>query len=75
VVIEKFLSVENEFALREGLLLNSYFFLKKLGQSDQDAFGLDKSDVAVEQVPLVYQPVQRLELVRADLMLEEEEVH
>ena len=26
VVIEKFLSVENEFSLREGLLLNTYFF-------------------------------------------------
>ncbi len=64
VVIEKFLSVENELALKEGLLLNSYFFLKNLGQSDEKAFGLDKSDVVVEQVPLVYQPVQKLELQR-----------
>lgn len=64
VVIEKFLSVENEFALREGLLLNSYFFLKRLGQSDERAFGLDKSDVVVEQTPLIYQPVQKIELVR-----------
>jgi KUP system potassium uptake protein len=59
VVIEKFLSVENEFSLREGLLLNTYFFLKRLGQSDEAAFGLDKSDVAVEQIPLVYQPFQK----------------
>jgi KUP system potassium uptake protein len=57
VVIEKFLSVENEFTLKDGLLLNSYFFLKSLGQSDEQAFGLDKSDVVVEQIPLVYQPV------------------
>lgn len=64
VVIEKFLSVENEFALREGILLNSYFFLKHLGQSDEKAFGLDKSDVVVEDVPLVYQPVQKIELIR-----------
>ncbi|MBL7777101.1 MAG: KUP/HAK/KT family potassium transporter [Chitinophagales bacterium] len=64
VVIEKFLSVENEFALREGLLLNSYFFLKHLGLSDEKAFGLDKNDVVVEDVPLVYQPVQKIELVR-----------
>lgn len=62
VVIEKFLSVENEFSLREGLLLNTYFFLKRLGQSDEAAFGLDKSDVAVEQIPLVYQPVSKMEL-------------
>ena len=64
VVIEKFLSVENEFTLREGLLLNSYFFLKQLGQSDERAFGLDKSDVEIEQVPLIYHPVQNIQLNR-----------
>jgi KUP system potassium uptake protein len=64
VVIEKFLSVENEFSLREGLLLNSYFFLKRLGQSDETAFGLDKSDVALEHIPLVYQSVTNVELKR-----------
>jgi len=64
VVIEKFLSVENEFSLREGILLNSYFLLKRLGQSDEKAFGLDKSDVIVEQVPLVYQQITNIELKR-----------
>lgn len=64
VIIEKFLSVENEFSLREGMLLNSYFFLKRLGQSDEAAFGLDKSDVVVEQTPLVYQPNNKSIIVR-----------
>jgi KUP system potassium uptake protein len=64
VILEKFLSVENEFTLREGLLLNSYFFLKFLGQSDEKAFGLDKSDVEIEQVPLVYHRAQDVELKR-----------
>ncbi|HEX7414685.1 MAG TPA: potassium transporter Kup, partial [Bacteroidia bacterium] len=64
VVIERFLSVENEFTLRNGLLLKGYFLLKRLGQSDEKAFGLDKSDVVVEQVPLVYQPVHKFELAR-----------
>ena len=64
VVIEKFVSVENEFSLKEGLLLNGYFALKQMGLSDEKAFGLDKSDVVVEQVPLVYQPVQHVELKR-----------
>lgn len=64
VILEKFLSVENEFPVREGLLLNAYFFLKLLGQSDEKAFGLDKSDVVVEQVPLVYHQVQHVELTR-----------
>jgi KUP system potassium uptake protein len=64
VIITKFLSVENEFTLREGLLLNAYFFLKSLGQSDEKAFGLDKSDVEVEHVPLVYHRAQDIELHR-----------
>lgn len=64
IIIEKFLSVENEFALKEGLLLNTYFMLKGLGQSDEKAFGLDKSDVVVEDVPLVYHPAQEAGLVR-----------
>jgi KUP system potassium uptake protein len=66
VVIEKFLSVENEFALKEGLMLNAYFFLKNLGLSDEKAFGLDKSDVVVEQIPLLYQPAGKAELVRVE---------
>lgn len=64
VVIEKFLSVENEFTLRDGLLLNSYFFLKNISLSDEKAFGLDKSDVVVEQIPLVYQQSHAAELER-----------
>lgn len=64
VVIEKFLSVENEFAVREGLLLNTYFMLKRLGLRDEKAFGLDKSDVIIEQTPLVYHPIQKVELIR-----------
>ena len=64
VVIEKFLSIENEFALREGLLLNGYFFLKRLGVSDEKAFGLEKSDVEIEQIPLVYQPITNIKLNR-----------
>ena len=66
VILERFLSVENEFTLRNGLLLQGYFFLKHLGQSDEKAFGLDKSDVIVEHVPLVYHPVEKIELTRKE---------
>ena len=64
VVIEKFLSIENEFALRDGLLLQGYFKLKHLGQSDEKAFGLEKSDVIIEAVPLIVSPISHLDLVR-----------
>jgi hypothetical protein len=56
--------VDDEFTVREGLLLNSYFFLKQLGQSDEKAFGLDKSDVEIEQVPLVYHRAEQVALTR-----------
>jgi KUP system potassium uptake protein len=62
VVLEKFLSFENEFTLREGLILNGYFLLKRLGTSDEKAFGLDKSDVVIEDVPLVVKAADKIEL-------------
>ncbi len=67
VVIERFISVENEFVLRIGLLLNTYFFMKRLGLSDEKAFGIDKSDVIVEHIPLVYQPSASIELTRTNI--------
>lgn len=66
VVIEKFLSIENEFNIRNGLLLNAYFYLKQLGLKDEKAFGLEKSDVVIEQVPLLYQPAQHINLLRKE---------
>lgn len=64
VILEKFLSVENEFAIKDALLLNSYYILKHWSLSDTKAFGLDKSDVVIEEVPTVYQPITKLELER-----------
>lgn len=56
VIIEKFISVENEFNIIEDVILNAYFRLKKMSLGDIDAFGLDKSDVILEYYPLVYNP-------------------
>jgi KUP system potassium uptake protein len=64
IVLEKFLSIENEFSLKDGLLLNGYFKLKQLGVSDEKAFGLEKSDVEIEHIPLLYQPITNIELKR-----------
>jgi len=62
VIIEKFISVENEFTFKEGWMLTSYFWLKKLSISDEKAFGLDKSDVQVEEYPMIYSPVTHVPL-------------
>ncbi len=64
VVIERFLSIENEFTIRQGVMLNSYFMLKKLGQKDEAAFGLEKSDVVVEEVPLIFEKTTHFNLKR-----------
>ncbi len=64
VILEKFLSVENEFSIKDSWLLNSYFILKRMSVSDTKAFGLDKSDVVVEELPMVYQPTTNISLSR-----------
>lgn len=64
IVIEKYLSIENEFSLKEGFILNTYFTLKDWAQRDENAFGLDKTSVNVEEVPLVYNPVKKVTLLR-----------
>jgi len=38
--------------------------LKNWSLSDTRAFGLDKRDVEIEEVPFVYQPIVNLELER-----------
>jgi KUP system potassium uptake protein len=64
IILEKFLSVENEFTVKDSLLLNSYYMLKNCSLSDTKAFGLDKSDVEIEEIPFVYHPIAKLELER-----------
>ena len=65
VIIRRILSVENEFSLKEGFILNSYFTINYLAQTDKKAFGLDIADVSIEKTPLVVTPVQNIPLKRA----------
>ncbi|MBX2982270.1 MAG: KUP/HAK/KT family potassium transporter [Flavobacteriales bacterium] len=64
VITERVLSVENEFSLRDDLILDVYFTLKRLAQSDREAMGLDPNVSVVEQVPLVIQASRELPLKR-----------
>jgi KUP system potassium uptake protein len=64
VILEKFLSFENEFSLRESFILRSYFFIKQLAQSEAKAFGLDTSETRVEKIPLVINPVTNIQMIR-----------
>jgi KUP system potassium uptake protein len=64
IVLQAYLSVDNEFEIKESTILKSYFFLKQFAQKDEQAFGLDRNNVLVEHIPLVYQPVKTFDLKR-----------
>jgi len=64
VVLETFLSTDNEFRFRDGMILNSYFFLKHLSLSDDKSFGLDTSETRIEKIPMVVAPFTKMELRR-----------
>jgi KUP system potassium uptake protein len=64
VLIQKFLSIENEFSFKDSFILNSYFTILNLGQSDKKAFGLEMGDTAIERIPLVVSPVINVPLKR-----------
>ncbi|WEK17820.1 MAG: KUP/HAK/KT family potassium transporter [Candidatus Pedobacter colombiensis] len=64
VIMEKFLSYDNEFSLSEGFILHSYFALRKFELTEAQAFGLDTSDVSIEKIPFVVKPVSDIGLKR-----------
>ena len=53
MIIESFFSIENELTIREDFIMDVYFNIKHLSQSDQKAFGLDNDMTVVEHVPLI----------------------
>ena len=66
IVIEKFLSYENELPFYEKFILDVYGVLKHFSLSEEKAFGLDTSSVTVETVPLIITPPKELHMKRVD---------
>ncbi len=64
IVMEKFMSQDNELPFSEDLIMRLYFWLKELGVSESRSFGLEQSNVAVEKFPLIVAPVSKLKLTR-----------
>ena len=64
VVMEKFLSYENDLPFDEKIIMDIYFFLKQFSLSEERAFGLDTSSVTVEKVPMVVSPIREISLKR-----------
>lgn len=56
VVIEKFLSYENDLPFIDKITMDTYFWMKKISLSEGREFGLDTSSVTTEKFPLIIKP-------------------
>jgi KUP system potassium uptake protein len=68
VLIEKFLSYDNEIPWYERIILDIYFILKKVSLSEGRAFGLDTSSIKVEKFPIIIHPPDDVNLCRMEDM-------
>ncbi len=66
VLIDKYLSGDNDLKFLERLALRGYFLLKKLSLSPEKAYGLETSSVFTEKFPLIVKPVIGLNLRRIE---------
>ena len=64
IVLEKYLSQDNELPFLERLIMKLYFWFKEMSLSEERGFGLDTANVTIEKFPLVVAPVKNPKLTR-----------
>ena len=64
IVLEKYLSQDNELPIFERIVMKLYFWLKEISLGEERGFGLDPSNVSVEKFPLIVAPISKLNLKR-----------
>jgi KUP system potassium uptake protein len=64
VVMEKFLSQDNDLPILERFIMRLHFWIRKISLSEEKGFGLDASNVVVEKFPLIVAPVTVIKLKR-----------
>lgn len=57
IVLEKYLSQDNELPFFERIVMKLYFWFKEMSLSEERGFGLDTANVTVEKFPLIVAPV------------------
>lgn len=57
IVLEKYLSQDNELPFGERVIMKLYFWIKEISLSEERGFGLDSANVTVEKFPLIVAPV------------------
>jgi KUP system potassium uptake protein len=70
VVMEKFLSGDNELPLYERVIMKFYFLIKEKSLSEEKGFGLDQSNVTIEKFPLLISPATSINLKRKHTVYE-----
>jgi len=66
VVMEKYLSQDNDLPIFERMIMKLHFWLKDISLSEERGFGLDASTVIIEKFPLIVAPVTNLRLKRIE---------
>ncbi|NNV53927.1 KUP/HAK/KT family potassium transporter [Limnovirga soli] len=64
IVMEKYLSNDNELPFFEKVVMNLHFWIKEISLSEERGFGLDPSFVTVEKFPLIVSPTPAIPLRR-----------
>jgi len=64
IVMEKYLSQDNELPFFERVIMKLYFWLKEVSLSEERGFGLDPSNVTIEKFPLIVSPIPSFNLKR-----------
>jgi KUP system potassium uptake protein len=62
VVLQKYLSVENELGVNENFIFEAHQFLKSISLTDIDAWGLEENRTSVEKVSMVVKGGERCHL-------------
>ena len=64
VVINSFLSFENELSLKNNFMLKTYFLMKHFSLPEEKEFGLDYSNISIEKSPLILSLPKENKLIR-----------
>jgi KUP system potassium uptake protein len=67
IVLEKYLSQDNELPFGERVIMKLYFWFKEISLSEERGFGLDTANVTVEKFPLIVAPVSMPSLRRVQV--------
>lgn len=68
IVMEKFLSSDNDLPFIERIVMQFYFWIKERSLSEEKGFGLDQSNVTIEKFPLLINPISSISLKRKELL-------